>query len=182
VHKSKVHTEICRDSLSPQCVMAEEVCVPIEARQHHVAVEVWHHSFHGKELLGSANIPLTGLHAAGTKAMQALMRQHGTSKGAGGGEGVTGMSDKNGRGSDEGRYSEVMLGDSVAGALFPLCRKMSAQQKERTHHKSTCLEQDKEIQSGNERQRDADKDKDRPRPSRTAASISPASTLTKHKD
>lgn len=179
VHKSEVHTEICRDSLSPEWVMAEEVCVPIEARQHRVAVEVWHHGFHGNELMGSVNIPLTRLHAACTQAMQPPMRHHGTSKG---------MSDKNGRGGDEGRYSEVVLGDSVAGALFPLCRKLSAsecaEQKERTHHKSTCLVQDQETgQTGKERQRyAADKDKDRTSPSRTTAGcISPGSTLTNTK-
>jgi len=103
------------------------------------------------------------------------MRQHGTCKAAGGGEGVTEMSDKNGRGGDEGRYSEVVLGDSVAGALFPLCRKLSAsecgEQKERT--------QDKEIQSGKERQRYADEDKDRTSPS--AGFMSPASMLTNTK-
>jgi len=189
VHKSKVHTEICRDSLSPQWVMAEEVCVPIEARQHRVAVEVWHHGFHGNELLGSAHIPLTRLHAACTQAMQPLMRQHGTSKGAGGGaEGVTGMSDKNGRGGDEGRYSEVVLGDSVAGALFPLCRrKLSAsecaEQKEKLHHESTCLEQDQETgRTGKERQRyAADKDKGMTSPRTTAGCISPGSTLTNTK-
>ena len=104
VHSSSTHTSICLQSLSPVWEDAGVTTVAVgaaEATSGRVGVDVFHHGFHGMELIGTAFISLPPLFA------EASRREALAGKWLGGG------------------YTEVTVGDTHAGEYFALCRQMA---------------------------------------------------------